>query len=166
MRHAWALATALAVLLSACATPLVDKDFAGSTAVVRDSNANFVKGNLVRADRVDFFVMTRADGKQTGNAISATSMLNEGRGFSLKVQEFERRVPIRPMQVELIGVTYYAAPISSLLNDTHEVKGTVRFEPQAEQVYVVTGELRGGYSAVWIQTADGRVVTEKVEKRK
>jgi hypothetical protein len=75
----------------------VDKVFAGPTAVVGDSNANFVKGNLVRADRVDFFVMTRAEGKQTGNAISATSILNEGRVFSLKVQEFERRVPIRPI---------------------------------------------------------------------
>jgi len=120
----------------------------------------------VRADRVDFFVMTRADGKQAGNAISATSMLNEGRGFSLKVQEFERPVPIRPMQVELLALTYYAAPISSLFNDTHEVKGTVRFEPAAGETYVVTGELRDGYSAVWIQTAGGRMVTEKVEKRK
>ncbi|MBC8036837.1 MAG: hypothetical protein H7X89_06440 [Rhizobiales bacterium] len=166
MRQNFALVTVLTILLSACAAQLVEEDFAGPTAVVRDSHANFVKGNLIRADRVDFFILSRADGKQTGNALSATSMLNEGRGFSLKVQEFERRVPIKPMQAELLALTYHAAPISSLFNDTHEVKGTVRFEPQADQVYVVTGELRKGYSAVWIQTADGRVVTEKVEKRK
>jgi|GEM_PF-4838876 len=42
MRHNFALVTVLTILLAACATPLVDKNFTGPTAVVRDSNANFV----------------------------------------------------------------------------------------------------------------------------
>jgi hypothetical protein len=166
MRHLTLAAATLALLLSACATKLVEENYAGPTAVVRDTYTNFVATTLFKAGHADFFVMSRADGKYIENALQKTASANQGRGFTLAPYDHQRRVPVRPIKAELRAQTFYSAPISGLLHDTHEVSGTVNFDPVAGETYIVTGELRDGYSAVWIATADGRQVTEKVVRRK
>lgn len=166
MRHSTIVSAALALLLAACATQLVKDDYAGPTAMVRDTYSNFVATTLFKAGHADFFVMARADGKFIENALQKTASANQGRGFTLAPYDHERRVPVRPIKAELRAEVFYSAPISSLLHDTRAVSGTVNFDPVAGESYIVTGELRDGYSAVWIATADGRLVTEKIVRRK
>ena len=159
-------AAGLALWLAACATKLVSDDFAGPTATVRDSYKNVTSATLIKAGSADFFVLQRADGKPVDNAISITRMTNTGNGFMLRPEGHERRVPIAAMQAELHAETYYSAPVTALFSNTHEVTGMVSFTPVAGETYVVIGELREGYAAVWIETAGGEVVTAKVERRK
>jgi hypothetical protein len=149
-----------ALLLAGCAAKLVSDDFAGPTALVKDSYSNFVRGGLFKSDKADFFVMTRADGKKIEDAVTWTAMVSDGMGFSMKPQNHERRVPIKPMKVDLLGLVYYPAPISGLLNPTYETRRTVQFQPVAGQTYVVRGRLGKAGSSVWIETAGGQRVTQ------
>jgi hypothetical protein len=149
-----------ALVLAGCATKLVEDDFKGPTAIVRDSHANFIDGGLLGADRADFFVMSKVDGKRIDNALQQTAIMNDGAGFSLKPYSYERRVPIKSLQVTLFGVIHYAAPIAELLNKTYPVERTVRFTPDAGETYVVRGKLGPNGSKVWIETAGGQRVTD------
>lgn len=148
------------LLLAGCAAKLVPDDYAGPTAVVRDSYSNYVTGGLFKSDKADFFVMTKADGKKIEEALTWTAMVSDGMGFAMRPQNHQRRVPIKPMKVDLLGVVYYAAPISSLTNTTYETRRTVSFHPVAGQTYVVRGRLGKSGSDVWIETAGGKRVTQ------
>jgi hypothetical protein len=149
-----------ALVLAGCATKLVEDDFKGPTAVVKDSYANFTDGGLFGADHVDFFVMAKVDGKRIDNALQRTAIMNQGAGFSLKPYPEERRVPIKSMQVTLFGVVHYAAPIAELLNKTYPVERTVSFTPAPGETYVVRGKLGPNGSKVWIETAGGQRVAD------
>lgn len=149
-----------ALLLAGCAAKLVPDDFAGPTAVVKDSNANYVKGGFFKSDKAEIFSMMKVDGKPIDNALSRTAIYSDGMGFGMSLQNHERRVPIKPMKVELLGLVYYPAPISSLLNPTYETRRTVQFRPVAGQTYVVRGRLGKSGSSVWIETAGGQKVTQ------
>lgn len=133
---------------------------AGPTAVVKDSYSNYVKGGIFKSDKANFFVMTKADGKKIEEALTWTAMVSDGMGFSMRPQNHQRRVPIKPMKVELLGVVYYPAPISSLTNPTYETRRSVSFNPVAGQTYVVRGKLGEAGSDVWIETAGGKRVTQ------
>jgi hypothetical protein len=154
------IAVLCALVLAGCAAKLVEDDYKGPTAVVKDSYANFADGGLLGADRADFFVMSKVDGKRIDNALQRTAIMNDGAGFSLKPYSYERRVPINSMQVTLFGVIHYAAPIAELLNKTYPVERTVQFTPVAGETYVVRGKLGPNGSKVWIETAEGQRVTE------
>lgn len=149
-----------AVLLAGCAAKLVPDDYAGSTAVVKDSYSNYVKGGFLKSDKADFFVMTKADGKKIEEALTWTAMMSDGMGSSMRPQNHQRRVPIKPMKVDLLGVVYYPAPITSLTNPTYETRRTVSFHPKAGETYVVRGKLGEAGSSVWIETASGQRVTQ------
>jgi len=148
------------LLLAGCAAKLVPDDYAGPTAVVRDSFSNYVTGGFLKSDKAHFFVMTKVDGKKIEEALTWTAMMSDGMGSAMKPQSHERRVPIKPMKVELLGVIYYPAPISTLLNPTYETRRTVQFHPVAGETYVVRGRLGESGSSVWIETAGGRRVTQ------
>lgn len=149
-----------ALLLAGCATKLVSDDYAGPTAVVKDSYADYEKGGVFKSDKAKFFVMTKADGKKIEEALTWTAMISDGMGSSMRPQNHQRRVPIKPMKVELLGVVYYPAPITQLTNKTFETRRTVSFSPVAGQTYVVRGRLGESGSDVWIETAGGKRVTQ------
>lgn len=77
---------------------------------MKDSYSNYVKGGLFKSDKADFFVMTKADGKKIEDAVTWTAMISDGMGFGMRPQNHERRVPVKPMKVELLGLVYYPAP--------------------------------------------------------
>jgi hypothetical protein len=64
------------------------------------------------------------------------------------------------MTVELLGLIYYPAPISTLINPTYATRRTVKFQPTAGETYVVRGRLGKAGSDVWIETANGRRITQ------
>jgi hypothetical protein len=128
--------------------------------VVKDSNANFVRGGFFKSDKAEIFSMVKVDGKPIDNAFSRTAAYSEGMGLGMSVQNDERRVPVKPMKVELLGLVYYPAPISTMFNPTYETRQTVQFQPMAGQTYVVRGRLGKSGSSVWIETAGGQRVTQ------
>jgi hypothetical protein len=67
-----------ALLLAGCAANLVSDDFAGPTALVKNSYSNYVKGGLFKSDKADFFVITKADGKKIEDSVTLTAMVSDG----------------------------------------------------------------------------------------
>ena len=159
---------ALIVLTGCTTTDPVPDDYTGPTAVIADSSANRVdpKGFLnPKPPRVDMFYAYKIDGKEVDTIASKTYRRNEYRGFAMDIVPTERDVPAKPLTVEIVGATYHAAPVGVLFGKSYSVSGTVTFKPAAGQSYVVRGTLGEDYSAVWIETAGGRVVSKKIEKR-
>lgn len=151
---------ASALLLAGCAAKLVPDDYAGPTAIVRDSNANYVSGGFFKSDHAEIYSMTAVDGKGIPNAFSSTSIASEGLGMGMRLKNEERRVMIKPMKVTLFALVYYPAPISTLFNKTYATEKKVSFHPVAGQKYVVRGKLGDSGSDVWIETAGGKRVTQ------
>lgn len=148
-----------ALLLAGCAAKLVPDDFTGPTAMVKDSNANFVSGGFFKSDKAEIYSMTAVDGKGIPNAFSSTSSASEGLGMGMRLKNEARRVPIKSMKVTLFALLYYPAPISTLFNKTYQTRKTVSFQPAAGQTYIVRGKLGESGSDVWIETASGQRVT-------
>jgi hypothetical protein len=52
----------------------------------------------------------------------------------------------------------------ALTNPVYEVKGDVNFAPAANRTYIVRGELRADYAAVWLEDAEtNAVIGNKIE---
>jgi len=118
-----------------------------------------------RSDRAaDFFILDRVSGKQVDNALRATTMQNQGRGFAMDVVGYTRDVPAVAAIFSIKGRTHYAAPILELTNKVYQVKGDISFAPQTNRTYVVRGVLGPDYSAVWIEEAETKaVIGNKIE---
>ena len=165
----------LILLLAGCISkgPVPD-DFTGPTAVLADSSGEVTlpkmglldPRRLVTPPTVDMFYAFNIDGETIQTIGTRTYQRNQYRGFNLEVVQTERRIPIKPITVEIAGQTYHAADIGGIFGKSYFVKGTVTFTPVANTRYVVRGTLSDAYSAVWIETASGRLVSRKIEKRK
>ncbi len=155
-----AVVLVLGILLTACAHQLVPDNYAGDTAILRDSYGNYRDGGWLNTDTAHFFVATKVDGKIIANSLSQTTGDNYGRGFSMTPVPYERRVPVKTMKVDLWGTTHHAADIGILMNKNYSVRRTVTFTPQPGGRYVVKGRLADQGSAVWIESEDGTVVAQ------
>ncbi len=158
----------LSLFLTGCLTTskFLPDDYKGPTATLADSSKNFVEAGIFKPAKAEFFYADRIDGKYVVDIRSATASRYYGQGSYFKPVPHKRRVPTKAITVSLVGQTFFSAPISTLFNKTYEVRGDVKFKPVAGQRYVVRGRLGEDYSAVWIETAGGRVVGKKVVKRK
>ncbi|MEM6460467.1 MAG: hypothetical protein AAF724_00975 [Pseudomonadota bacterium] len=161
-------------LLAGCVTSaVVPEDYSGPTALIEDSSGEVVSPSspwfspkrLVEPQKADLFYVYQIDGKRVDNIAYKTEMLGGNSGFRLRLYPVERKVPIRTMKVTLAGLTYYAAPIGEMFNDVYRVSGDVDFTPVAGETYIVRGVLGKDYSAVWIETDEGSIVTQKVENK-
>jgi hypothetical protein len=150
----------LCLALTGCASDPLQDGFKGETAVLQDSYAGYESGGLLGPARARFFVATKIDGKYIPNAVDETDHANEGRGFAMTPVPYERRVPIKPMKVQLFAQVYYAAPIASILSKTYDTRKEVSFTPEPGARYVVRGKLGDEGSDVWIEKEDGGVVAK------
>lgn len=141
------------VLLAGCVTyykPVPD-GHKGPVAVIRDT----VRAHS--ASKADFFYLSHVDEQVIEQSATRTRIANHGRGFQMNPVWVQREVPIREFTLTIVGRTEYAAPILALTNTVYQVKGDVRFTPQAGRVYEIRGELGESYSAVWVEE-DGKGV--------
>lgn len=75
-----------------------------------------------------------------------------------------RQVPTQEQTFKLEGQTYFAAPALAMIRPKYRLAGIIRFTPQPNAKYRITGELGKAYSAVWIEDiASGSVVSNKIE---
>ena len=137
---------------------LVPAGYQGPTATLRDS---------IHATRDtecgQFFFLSEYDGSPADNALQASTRDNATAGAKLAVlHDFARAVPARAGVFVIVGRTHCAAPMMERLGTVYLVGGRTRFTPQANAVYVVTGELTPDHSAVWIADAQsGAQVSSK-----
>ena len=156
----WGVLSLALALLSGCATyaPSLPPGYTGPTASIKDS------AEIHSASKVDFFYVRRIDGQEIKNSHYESIARNQGHGFSMDPVVLDRDVPARPMKLEVVARTEYAAPILALTNAVYQVKGTVELTPEATKRYVVRGGLGADYSAVWIEDESShQVVTTKIE---
>lgn len=155
------LVAAIASTAGCAAYKPVPVGFTGPVAVIRDSaeNESGSKGRL--------FYVAEVDGNHIDNARTATKQASYGRGFSLSTGTTAREVPIRPMQLKLVGSHVVAAPIHEMASRAagtfFDVNGVIEFTPTAGRKYVVRGELKKDASTVWLEDDETReVVTTKI----
>ena len=75
-----------------------------------------------------------------------------------------RDVPARPITVDLVARTEYAAPILALTSVVYQVAGQITFTPEESKFYVVRGVLSAEYAAVWIEDQQTqKIVDKKIE---
>ncbi len=77
-----------------------------------------------------------------------------------------RQVPAQQCVLFLEGVTHVAADILAFGGGLYHVEGEVTVTLQANKVYSVKGILSKKYSAVWLEDADGHLISAKIEKGK
>ncbi|WP_162918390.1 hypothetical protein [Taklimakanibacter deserti] len=151
------------LLLAGCTKTLPD-NYSGPTAVVKDTYANYVEGGFFRDEKVDLFVMQTMDGKliDNGQLATARASFKSSLGIALKPQAYERRVPIRPMTIGLAAIISYAAggQYGGSREPQTMASRKVKFNPVAGETYVVRGRIARDNSAVWLETASGRIVSE------
>jgi len=148
----------LALVLGACVSNPIPKDYKGPLSYITDSTA------VSETPGVDFFVLDAVNGEVIQDSITETISANHGRGFYMDPKVIGRPVPARKATFTLLGMTHYAAPILALTNTVYKVEGTITFTPKADTNYVVKGKLGADYSAVWLENAaSGEQVGEKIE---
>ena len=146
--------------LAGCVTPLtpIPEGYTGPRAVITDTSSP------VSSVKIRFFQLAKVDGRRVLNSAGATYRANYGRGFSMDPVVTSREVPAQKCVLSIAGVTYVAADILAFTGGNYHVEGEVTATLEAGKVYRVKGELSEAYSAVWLEDADGRVVSTKVEK--
>lgn len=154
----YAILSAIALILVGCASNPLPDDYAGQTALVKDSHANYVEQDGMKPEHVELFAMMYVDGKLIKNGLSNTmaATMQSPNGMLIIVGG-ERRVPVKPLKVDLVGQIFS----SSLLGPkSRKTERSVGFTPAAGETYVVRGRLADSGSDVWIETTSGKRVTQ------
>ncbi|MGE3830756.1 MAG: hypothetical protein AB7F76_07160 [Parvibaculaceae bacterium] len=147
-----------ALVLTGCATKLLDDNYAGPTAIVKDTVTNYDEGTWIRPASVQIYVLSHVDGTyiETASAATANATFKSSLGFGLTPKSHERRVPIKPMTIVLQAIMDYEYPREPIIRARRELK----FHPKAGQVYYVRGRIEPENSSVWIENANGQRVTD------
>ncbi len=148
------------IVLVGCETPpLIPDDYDGSIARVYDTVDN------VETKSAYFFELDKVDGKTIKGSIGSSLEASYGQGAILTVVRHSREVPAgNELKLTLLGMRKYAAPIIEIINGSYKVHGDIVFTPQQDKSYTVNGELSKEYSAIWLEDAEGKIVSNKIER--
>lgn len=117
------------------------------------------------SSRVEFFFVSRIDGKNAYNAYIKSSNASQGMGALMLNYGIHRDIPSRAVRLELTASTGSAAPVVSLFHSsTKQLKGEITFYPEQDQIYQVNGFTSDAYSALWIEDINGKIVSDIVER--
>ena len=153
------LLLAFPLLLSGCffIPEPVPGSYHGPLAIVSDSSTS------VSSTKIQFFELTRVDGRSVRSSSAATASKNYGQGLKMTPKLETREIPATICTLHIRGITHVAADILAFGGGLYGVEGdvTVKLSPKG---YVVHGVLSKDYSAVWLEDELGRVVSKKIEK--
>jgi hypothetical protein len=153
-----ALSSAIALLVGACVVSPVPEGYTGPVAHITDTMTPR------NAMSTDFFTLTKINGFNIVDSISATDGSNRTPGALKTPVIIARDVPTNEGSFTIVGHTHYVAPVLALTNTVYDVGGEIKFAPLANHSYVVKGVLGDNYSAVWIEDAKtGEVAGHKIE---
>lgn len=154
------LSLLVVILLSACETPpLLPNDYDGPIARFYDTVDNR------ETKSAHFFELDKVDGKLIPGSIGSSLSASYGQGAILTVVQTSREVPAgSELKLTLLGMRKYAAPILEIINGSYKVSGDIIFTPEEGKSYNVNGELSKEYSAIWLEDAEGNIVSNKIER--
>lgn len=149
-----------ALLLAGCVSaPMpVPVGYQGPLAHINDTSTP------VSSTKIRFFQLAKVDSRGVETSSAATYKRNYGRGFYMEPQLESREVPAKTCVLSIEGVTYVAADILAFGGGMYHVEGEVTVALEPDKTYFVKGTLSKEYSAVWLEDADGHVVSTKIEK--
>jgi hypothetical protein len=154
------LAGVVALLATGCASyeQGVPESYSGPKATIQDTGAS------QSSSLVHIFEVTQVDGRKLRGSSLATSIANQGRGFSQTPVTLSNEVPAKMLKIQIEGGTRYAAPILAMTNPGCRVIGEVELNAQTGKTYVVTGKLGPDSCEVWVQdAATGAELTPRIK---
>ncbi|GGB55095.1 hypothetical protein [Shewanella inventionis] len=154
------LFTCFALVLTGCASTYspVPENYQGEISKIDSSEKRHSNG------KSDLFYLSKVNGKEIYNTLSATRNATYGQGFNLTTELLKTDVPSQEATFNIIGRTEHAAPMQAFADKVYEVKGNIVFKPEPNKEYIVKGILGESYSAVWIELKDtGEVIKNKIE---
>ena len=162
MKHQFLLLIAPLTFLASCvSSPMpVPEGYHGPLAQVRDTSSP------VSSTKIQFFQLTKVDGRGVQASSVSTYMRNQGHGFSMEPVLEVRDIPARQCVLSIEGVTHVAADILAFGGGMYRVEGDVTVALKPDKHYFVKGLLMKDYCAVWLEDAEGHVVSNKIEKGK
>lgn len=157
------LTTILSFLIAGCVSyaPSLPEGYVGDIATINDS---FQRQSRSRAN---FYYIKLIDGKPVHNSLNASASASYGQGAQLVTMGASRSVPVKPLNIHIVGQVYHSAPVGAIFNagKNYIVEGEVNFTPEKDQNYLITGSLSETYSAVWIEDTNGNVVSKVIENK-
>lgn len=150
--------------LSGCTlAPSIPADYWGPQAKIEDSY------NVNSAKTADFFYLDKIDGQKIWDSRYSTNQASRGHGSVMTPRAIDRSVPARQAIFQIVGRTYYVAPIDRIFRTIYEVRGDIQFSPLPNHTYTVRGHIFDNgsdfdnYLAVWIQDDQtGEVIGTKI----
>lgn len=136
----------------------IPNGYSGPRAKVSDTSS------AVSSTKVQFFQLSKVDGRTVQTSSASTYTANYGRGFAMDPRLEYREVPARQCILSIEGVTHVAADILAFGGGMYHVEGDVTVTLDPDKAYLVKGVLGKQYSAVWLEDASGQIVSSKVEK--
>src|SRR5687767_12131520 len=127
------LFSSLLILIAStgCISPSIPKDYAGPTAVLKDSF------QMHGFSKSDFFMVSKINGKRVETSEARTRRVNYGKGMSMYPEAIEHTIPTGALELEITAQTAYAAPILALVGKNYEVRGIVRIDVVAGNRYLI-----------------------------
>lgn len=154
----FAVAIILLTALGGCATSPIPEGYTGPLASISDS------ATPRSSTSIDFFMLSKVNGRIIHDSVAGTSSANYGRGFAMTPVVVKRDVPAQPATFTISGRTHYAAPILALTGKVYAISGDIEFTPEPNGRYVVKGEMSDRHSVVWLEdAATGAVIGRKIE---
>lgn len=157
------LSTIISFLMFGCMsyTSSIPEGYTGELATIDDSFQRLSRS------KASFYYIKLIDGEPIHNSLTASSAASNGKGSQLIAMGASRSIPIKPINLYLIGQVHHSAPIGYIFSSTSNyiIEGEVNFTPKKNEKYLINGSLSEDYSAVWIEDINGNVVSKVIEKR-
>jgi len=118
------------------------------------------------SNSTDFFVLSKINGRSVSESISHTSGMNYNQSFFARNYLIGRPVPSKMSVFTILAKRYSASGITQMINKKYRISGEVKFNPDADAIYIVKGILNEHYLAVWLENLrTGQIIGNKIEKQ-
>lgn len=146
-----------ALLVTACATDPLSKDYSGPKASIADSITR------LSGDRANFFYLDTYNSAKVDNCLLDTQQVSRGMGASLILREKSRDVSATPATLHIVGKSINAMPIMDMLKRTTSISEDVTFTPVDGGEYAIEGSLADNYATIYIRDVKSGKVLNKIE---
>jgi len=112
--------------------------------------------------RAKFFVVSKINGQDINNALSASRKASRDGGYVLPDAPFVRTLEVRQITLTLQARLAYKAPIFAQVDASnfHYADHVLSFTPKPNTTYVVRGKLDANTEDVWLEEADTGLVVK------
>jgi len=146
-----------AVLVTACATDPLPKDYSRPKAVIADSM------DQLRGGRTNFFYLETYNGIKVDNSLLETQYASHGMGRLMLLRQKSRTVSATPATLHIVGRSIHPMPLVDMIKRTTSISEDITFTPVDGGEYTIEGKLDKNYAAIWIRDINSGEVFNKTE---